>query len=103
MKSADRTIQFAVWPHLITMEGPADALAAIIESLYNDPRLPRDQWALGKIDSAGRQALVQQLRGEGKVGRRVGLAALTLPISDEIEKRVRAANVKCFAMHLPKR
>jgi len=103
MMSADRTVRFAVWPHLITIEGPAEKLAAVIDDLYNDPSLPREQWALGKIDSAGRQAMVQQLAAEGTVVRRIGLAALTLPVSEAIEKRVRAANVKCVAMHLPKR
>jgi hypothetical protein len=98
----DRTIKFAVWPHLITLEGPADTLAALIEGLYNDPRLPRDKWGLGNTDDVGRRAMVQRLRTEGKVARRLGVAALTLDVSEAIEARVRAAGVKCFAMHLPR-
>jgi hypothetical protein len=104
MSSDERTIKFAVWPHLITLEGPAEKIGALIEELYNDPRLPRDQWGLGNTDGIGRQATAQKLRKAGKAMRRVGLAALTLPVSDAIEKRVRAvAGVKCFAMHLPSR
>src|ERR1700677_3684129 len=98
----DRTIRFAVWPHLITLEGPADRLAAVIEALYNDPGLQRDQWGLGNTDDVGRRAMVQRLRAHGKVSRRLGVAALTLDVSDAIEMRVRAVGVKCFAMHLPR-
>ena len=98
----DRTIKFAVWPHLITLEGPADKLAALIEGLYNDAGLPREGWGLGNTDDVGRRAMVQRLRTEGKVTRRLGLAALTLDVSNAIETRVRAAGVKCFAMHLPR-
>jgi hypothetical protein len=98
----DRTIKFAVWPHLITLEGPADKLAALIASLYNDPGLARDQWGLGNTDDVGRRAMVQRLLAEGKVARRLGVAALTWDVSEAIETRVRAAGVKCFAMHLPR-
>ncbi len=98
----DRTTKFALWPHLITLEGPADKLAAVIEALYNDPGLPRDQWGLGNTDDVGRRAMVQRLRGHGIAARRLGVAALTLDVSDAIETRVRAAGVKCFTMHLPR-
>ncbi|HTX57741.1 MAG TPA: hypothetical protein VMD47_11640 [Candidatus Acidoferrales bacterium] len=100
MSVDERTITFAVWPHLITLEGPADELAAVIQELYDDPGLPREQWALGNTDGVRRRALVERLRTEGKVARRVGLAALTPAVSDAIEARVRARGVKCFAMHL---
>jgi hypothetical protein len=103
MSANDRTIQFAVWPHMITLEGPANKLATVIQALYNDPKLPRDQWALGNADGVGRRDMIQRLSAAGKVARRVGLAALTLTISDAIETRVRASGVKCFAMHLPSR
>jgi hypothetical protein len=102
MTADDRTIKFALWPHLITLEGPADKLAAVIEGLYNDPGLARDKWGLGNTDDVGRRAMVQRLRTLGKVARRLGVAALTLDVSEAIEKRVRAAGVKCFAMHLPR-
>ncbi len=98
----DRTIKFAVWPHLITLEGPADRLAAVIEALYNDPGLQRDQWGLGNTDDVGRRAMVQRLRAHGKAVRRLGVAALTLEVCEAIETRVRAAAVKCFSMHLPR-
>jgi hypothetical protein len=98
----DRTIKFAVWPHLITLEGPADRLAAVIEALYNDPRLPRDQWGLGNTDDVGRRAMVQRLRAHGKAARRLGVAALTLEVCEGIETRVRAAGIKAFSMHLPR-
>jgi hypothetical protein len=101
MLSDNRTIQFAVWPHLVTMEGPADKLAALIEGMYNDPGLPRDKWALGNTDGMGRIAMVHRLRADGMVTRRIGLAALTLAVSDAIEARIRAAGVRCYAMHLP--
>jgi hypothetical protein len=102
MTGDDRTIRFAVWPHLITLEGPADRLAAIIEALYNDPGLPRDQWGLGNTDDVGRRGMVQRLRGHGTATRRLGVAALTLDVCEGIEMRVRAAGVKAFAMHLPR-
>ena len=98
----DRTIKFAVWPHLLTLEGPADRLAALIEGLYNDPGLPRDKWGLGNTDDVGRRAMVKRLRTEGKAARRLGVAALTLDVSEAIETRTRAAGIKCFAMHLPR-
>ncbi len=98
----DRTIKFAVWPHLITLEGPADRLAAVIEALYNDSGLQRDQWGLGNTDDVGRRAMVQRLRAHGKATRRLGVAALTLEVCEGIETRVRAAGVKCFSMHLPR-
>jgi hypothetical protein len=98
----DRTMKFALWPHLITLEGPADKLAAVIEGLYNDSRLPRDKWGLGNTDDLGRRAMVQRLRTEGKVARRLGVAALTMDVFEAIEMRVRAAGVKSFAMHLPR-
>ncbi len=102
MIADDRTMKFALWPHLITLEGPADKLAAVIEDLYNDPRLPRNKWGLGNTDDVGRRAMVQRLRTEGKVMRRLGVAALTLDIFEAIESRVRTAGVKSFAMHLPR-
>ena len=102
MTADDRTIRFAVWPHLITLEAPADKLAAVIEALYNDPGLPRDQWGLGNTDDVGRRAMVQRLRAHGQAARRLGVAALTLDVCEGIETRVRAAGVKCFAMHLPR-
>lgn len=98
----DRTIRFAVWPHLITLEAPADKLAAVIEALYNDPGLPRDQWGLGNTDDVGRRAMVERLRAHGKAARRLGVAALTLDVCEGIETRVRAAGVKCLTMHLPR-
>jgi len=97
----EKTTQFGVWPHMVTLEGPAEKLAAVIEALYNDPRLPRDKWGLGNTDGIGRLAMVRRLRSEGQISRRVGVAALTSTISDIIEGRVRDANVKCFVMHLP--
>jgi hypothetical protein len=103
MLADDRTIQFAVWPHLITLEGPAEKLAAVLESLYDDPSLPRKNWALGNSEGLGRRAMVQQLRLAGMAKRRLGLAALTSEVSDAIEARVRAAQVKCCVMHLPNR
>jgi hypothetical protein len=103
MSSDDRTVRFSIWPHLITLEGPAEKLAAIIEDLYNDPRLPREQWSLGNTDGIGRRAMVLRLRKEHKALRRVGLAAITRPMSDAIEKRVRAAGIKCFTMHVPEK
>lgn len=98
----ERTIKFAVWPHLITLEGPADKLAAVIEALYNDTSLPRDRWGLGNTDDVGRRDMVKRLRGQGKAARRLGVAALTLDVCEAIETRVRAVGVKCFAMHLPR-
>jgi len=103
MPGDEHTISFAVWPHLITLEGPAATLAALIDELYQDARLPRDTWGLGSSSAGGRRATVEKLRAQGKVLRRVGLAALTLATSDEIERRARAAGVKCFAMHVPGR
>ena len=99
----DQTIKFALWPHMITIEGPADALATVIEDLYGDPKLPRDQWGLGSSSSEGRLAMVMRLRSMGKATRRVGLAALSRAVSDAIETRVRAAKVKCNAMHMPEK
>ena len=101
MQTKDRTVSFAVWPHLVTLEGPGPALASLIEQLYNDARLPRDQWSLANTNGIGRRAMVQRLRAHGPAARRVGVAALTLPISDEIERRARAAGVKAFGMHMP--
>jgi hypothetical protein len=101
MSAHDRTIRFAVWPHLITLEGPANKIANVIQTLYDDPRLPREQWALGNTDGLSRREMVERLCTQGNVARRVGLAALTLDVSDAIETRVRATGVKCFAMHLP--
>jgi hypothetical protein len=46
--------------------------------------------------------MVQRLRTEGKVARRLGVAALTMDVFEAIEMRVRAAGVKSFAMHLPR-
>ncbi len=103
MTADDRTVTFGVWPHLITLEGPANELAAVLEGLYNDPGLQRDKWGLGNTDGVGRRAMAQRLRTQGKVARRLGLAALTLAVSEAIEKRVRSAGIKCFAMHLPSR
>ena len=100
---SDRTIKFALWPHMITIEGPADALAAVIEDLYTDPKLPRDQWGLGNTSIEGRLEMVKKLRAVGKVERRIGLAALTRAVSDAIETRVKTAKVKCSAMHLPEK
>jgi hypothetical protein len=97
----ERTISFAVWPHLITLEGPAATLATFIETLYSDALVARDQWSLANTAGVGRRAMAQRLRAHGKLVRRVGIAALTSPVSDEIERRVRSAGMKCFAMHLP--
>jgi len=97
----ERTVTFAVWPHMITMEGPAATLATVIEGLYNDPKIARNQWGMAHSDATGRRATVERLRFLGKLTRRVGIAALTAPISDAIERRVRAAGVRCFAMHMP--
>jgi hypothetical protein len=102
MTTDERTISFAIWPHLITVEGPASTLAALIETLYNDAQLPRDKWGLGNSEGVGRRAMAQRLRAEGRVLRRVGIAALTLPVAEAIESRARSAGVKCFAMHLPR-
>ena len=86
---------------MVTLEGPAEALAGVIESLYNDPRLPRDKWGLGNTDGVGRLATVRRLRGEGQATRRVGLAALTSTIFDIIQARVGTTQLKAFVMHLP--
>jgi hypothetical protein len=102
MLADDRTTQFALWPHMVTLEGSADRLAAVLESLYNDSALPRNLWALGNNDGIGRRAMMHQLRRQGSATRRLGLAALTSTVSDAIEARVRAAQVKCFVMHLPR-
>jgi len=100
----EHTVSFAVWPHVITIEGPAATLATVIEQLYNDARLPRDQWGLGNSGGVGRRAMVEKLRSQGQVKRRVGLAALSAAVSEAIERHARAtAGVKCFAMHVPGR
>jgi len=101
MPGDDRTISFAMWPHLITMEGRAEALAAVLETLYADASLPRDQWSLAKSERVGRRAMALYLRAQGRVQRRVGLAALTRQVSDEIERRLRERGIKAFAVHLP--
>ena len=98
----ERTVSFAVWPHLITVEGPAATLAALIDAIYNDPRVNRTQWSVANADGVGRRATAQRLRALGKLSRRVGIAALTAPLADAIERRVRTvAGVRCFAMHMP--
>lgn len=98
----ERTVSFAVWPHLITMEGPAATLAGVLEAIYNDPRISRSQWSLANTDGVGRRAMAGRLRAMGKLTRRVGIAALTTPLSEAIERRVRASNgVRCMTMHMP--
>ena len=97
----ERTVTFALWPHLITMEGPADRMAAVIEHMYANPRIARDQWSMANTDRIGRRAIAERLRGQGKVVRRVGLAALTLPVSNAIEGFIKGAGLKCNVMHMP--
>jgi hypothetical protein len=99
----EQTIRFSVWPHLLMVEGDADKLAAVIEGLYKDPKLSRKEWAIGSAEHEGRLAAVQRLRTRGKGRSRIGLAALTRPVSDVIESRARASGLKCVAMHVPSR
>jgi hypothetical protein len=101
MGQDERTISFAVWPHLLNLEGPAASLAAFIESLSNDSRIPRTKWSLANASGIGRVEMARRLRAHGAAVRRLGLATLTLELSDAIEARARVAKIKCFAMHMP--
>lgn len=83
------------------IEGDAQRLAAIIEGLLKDPKLPREDWAIGSTEHEGRLVAAQRLRARGNGFSRIGLAALTRPVSDVIEQRARASGVKCLAMHVP--
>lgn len=101
--SNDQTIAFAIWPHLVTMEGPAAKLASLLEALDADSGMPHNQWSMANTGGIGRRAMAARLRAQGNAVRRVGVAALTLPLSEAIERRARSAGVKCFSMHLPTR
>jgi hypothetical protein len=83
------------------LEGPAATLAVLVEALYQDHHVPRQQWSLANAEGVGRRAMVERLRAEGRLVRRLGVAALTLPLCDAIEHRARSAGLKCSIVHMP--
>jgi hypothetical protein len=101
MPGNERTVSFALWPHVVTLEGPAETLAAFVELLYDDARIPREGWSLATASGLGRRAMAERLRFHGKRVRRIGVAALTLPVCEQIVRRAQRAGVKFSEMHLP--
>ena len=101
MSRNERTVSFALWPHLITVEGPADRIAALLESLYKDGRLARDSWSLATSEGAGRLVTIGRLRLQGKLARRLGMAAVSYSAFEAIEHRARRSGLRVSTMHLP--
>ena len=101
MPRDEQTVSFAVWPHLLTLEGPAATLAELTETLYNDRHVSREQWSLANTSGVGRRAMAERLRAQGKMVRRLGIATLNLPLCVAIEQRARAVGLKCSIVHIP--
>lgn len=79
------------------MEGPAAELAALIKALCEDPSIEHEQWSLSNTSGVGRRQMALRLHAQGNLGRRLGIAALTLPVSEAIERRARSAGIKSAA------
>ena len=101
MSGDERTISFPVWPHVISLEGAGVKIAAFLELVYNDARIPRTQWGLANRDGIGRRAMAAKLKADGKLVRRLGIATLTLEVCEAIALRARLSGLKAGVMHLP--
>jgi hypothetical protein len=88
------TIGFSLWPVLLTIEGPTNMVGIVLGMIYDDRRIPRDEWHCDH-PYASRAEFAAKLRAIGKEPRRLGIGAKNNIVASMIRARVEASGLKC--------
>jgi len=84
----EKTISFDLWPHLLMIEGPANAIGLLLAAVYDDPAIPRDTWSISTKEKSRRtHAEVLQRGGNEKM--RQGIGVRTDAVVAIIQQRAR--------------
>jgi hypothetical protein len=90
----DPTIGFTVWPVMMIVEGPSSLLGIGISMIYNDHRIPRDNWHINHNERS-RAHFAETLRKGGNAHKRVGIGIKDKITASMIEARMQAFRLKC--------
>jgi len=88
------TVGFAVWPVLLTLEGPTSMIGIVVSALYSDQKIPRTDWHC-EHRHASRAEFAAHLIAGGKEIRRLGVGAKDVETAKKIQAKAEAARVKC--------
>ena len=93
----EKTISFDLWPHLLMIEGPANAIGLLLAAVYDDPTIPRDTWSVSTKEKSRRtHAEVLQRGGSEKM--RQGIGVRTDTIVAIIQEHARAMTLASFRL-----
>jgi hypothetical protein len=90
----ERTIAFDLWPIMLVVEGPTNAIGAYIEGLYEDPQIPRAAWNVAHTEHS-RKLYAEGLRSGGDEKKRQGMGVRTEAVALAVMERARQAGLSC--------
>ncbi|MBV8490610.1 MAG: hypothetical protein JO199_08775 [Candidatus Eremiobacteraeota bacterium] len=85
---------FDLWPIMLVVEGPAEAIGAYLERLYDDGHVPRESWNVAHTHRS-RQQYAQTLKSGGSEKQRLGVGVRTEDAALAIIERALAAGLGC--------
>ena len=93
----EKTISFDLWPHLLMIEGPTDAIGRLLESLYDDPDIPRDSWSVSTKEKS-RKTYAQALQRGGTEKMRQGIGVRTDAVVAIVQERAKELVLASFRL-----
>lgn len=91
------TQRFEISPYLVMTEGEAHSLALLIGMAYSDPHISRDEWSISHALKS-RKDLIAELRTQGEKRVRVGIAADSEKVVEQLRRRAEALGVQFHMM-----
>jgi hypothetical protein len=91
----ERTMTFDLWPNMLMIEGAARDIGSLIESLYEDPAVPRDGWNVAH-SMGSRKAYAESLKQSGDDRRRQGFGIRPDKLVPIIESRAKSLGLMYF-------
>jgi hypothetical protein len=93
----ESTIRFTLWPYLVLLQGTSSSVGSLLDQLYEDPDVPRDEWSVHHPYSS-RKVFADEIRKEGAAHRRLGIGARSKSAVDAIKHKAKSVGVECTVM-----
>jgi hypothetical protein len=89
----EKTISFDLWPHLLMIEGPANAIGLLLAAVYDDPAIPRETWSVSTKEKSRRTYADVLQRGANEKMRQ-GIGVRTDEVVAIIKEHARALKLE---------
>jgi hypothetical protein len=93
----EKTISFDLWPHLLMIEGPANAIGVLLAAVYDDPAIPRDAWSVSTKEKS-RRTYADVLQRAANEKMRQGIGVRTDEVVAIIQEHARAVKLESFRL-----